>query len=684
MKKWDILTLVVSIAIALVLATLVYARLPRLYQASTLVSDEMEGMTIAVGMNSLHDREEESKLDDPDVYHKILDSRDFIDAVCRISIGRTSYGAHLVDQIRQEGGKGYSQRDNIPSTYVTLEDFQRYVRHSEHSKRNTIEVSVIDRSPRVAALIADSVVALLQRHIRIKKTIALAANERYLNAACAQAFETSEQARKAYAEYCDSHRDPVAPHVIAEIDRLRKVADQAYHTYCTMSEKHLRARLLLQQSVPSFTIVRNATVPQTPSFPQPFVVFGAALVIGLVIGWWACLLRHRILLNDWHISLGGWFSPWSITILVWAAILLLLRIEGPLLYPLTSQFYTALALWVTALCITAFVTYTLMKGSPLGLEARTTTNSRKPCIEERHIVFNALFALSIIMTPLYAWNVYKIVSQFSADDMMNNVRLLANEGSGQGILAYSVVINQLLLIVALWSYPRIPTWQLVTIIVSCLMGALAIMEKGAIFFILLMCFYVMYERRVVKMRTIVVISALTLAGFYLFNLARQGENSDYAQNETFADFIAMYLASPSVAFSRLTPDLTPQIGANTFEFFYAVLDKLGIGQFVVHQKLQDFVWVPMPTNVYTVMQPFFIDFGFPGVAFFGAIYGVIFGVLYRLYQNEKKMACVLYTYSIYILVLQFYQDNFMLSLSYIIQLSILTVILIPHRLRFTL
>lgn len=673
MKKWDILTLLVSTVIALALANMVFTRMPRLYNASTLVSDETQEMTIAIGLSSYLDREDESKLDDPEVYDRILDSPDFINAICRIPIGRKTYGTHLAEQL--------GQASSLP---IAVDDFRHYVKHAENRKARTIEISVFDRNPNVAALIADSIIARLQQHIRTKKTTVLVANERHLNDECLKAHAEAERARTAYSDYYDSHRDAVAKPVVTEIDRLKKASELAYKNYCTMTEKHLRARFLLQQSEPSFTIVRGATVPLQPTSPQPFVVFGAALAIGLVIGWWACLLRHRIILADWHFSLGGWFAPWSITLLVWAAILVLIRLEGHLLYPLTSQFYTALALWVPTLCVTAFITFTLMEEKSAGSATLCSTKNSGPKLEANSIIFNGLLALSLIMTPLYAWNVYRVVSQFSSADMMNNVRLLANEGGGQGVLAYSVVINQLLLIVALWRYPRILTWQLVVVIASCLMGALAIMEKGAIFFVLLMCFYIMYERRVVKMSTIVALAIVTLSGFYLFNLARQGENSDYAQNETFADFIAMYLASPAVAFSRLSADLTPQIGANTFEFFYAVLDKFGIGRFEVHQKLQDFVWVPMPTNVYTVMQPFFIDFGYSGVAFFGALYGVIFGWLYRLYRNGKGTACVLYTYAIFILVLQFYQDNFMLSLSYIIQLTVLTVILIPNRLRFTL
>lgn len=688
-KHCNILILIVTTAIALVVASMLHARMPRLYNASTLVSDETQEMTIAVGMSSHLDKEPERRLDDPEVYQRMLDAPDFIEAICRIETDTVTgqrYGVHLNTQL-----------DRATATPITLDDFRHFVKYAENRKARTIEVSVYDSDPLVAALIADSVVGHLQTLIRDRMVVALETNERTLADACAKAAADDEAARAAYSAYCDSHHDAVAPHVLSEIDRLKHESEMAHNELCTLTEQHLRARFLLQQSAPSFTVVRRATVPLRPLLPQPLAVYGAALVIGLVVGWWLCLLLSRLRRRDWALDLGGLFAPWTLTLVVWAAILVIVRLEGDLLYPLTEQFYTALALWVPALCAAALMTYLLMGGAKREHQAKATpqpsadhpapsraARSLQALESCRTPIFNTLFVLSLVMTPLYAWNVYQIVSQFSADDMLNNVRLLANEGGGQGILVYSIVINQLLLIVALWRYPRLPIWQLVVVIASCLMGALAVMEKGAIFYVFLMCVFVLYERGAVRSRTIIGVSIAVLAGFYFFNLARQGEGSDYAQNETFADFIGMYLASPAVAFSRLSADLTPQLGPNTFEFFYAVLDKFGIGQFEVHEKVQDFMWVPMPTNVYTVMQPFFIDFGYGGVAFFGALYGVVFGALYRMYRNGSATARVLYAYAVYILVLQFYQDNLMLSLSYIIQLTILVLVIIPRRLRLTL
>lgn len=680
-RVYDIVTLLLGAGIGMVLAYFVYGRLPKLYSAGVTVSDETKEMTIAVGLTrSMANKDDVHPVDDPDVYHRILESPDFLESLGRISIGSRSYAQHL-----EKEGEAHGFQKLLPALPTAtdslglvlpeeLESIRRHVKHSENRKARTIQISVYDRNPLVAALIADSAVERLQQYIRIKKSSLALTEERNLDAECRQAFAEYERARRAYGAYADSHMDAVADSVIVRRDHLKKEMDQKFALYAKSSEQHLRAQFLLHQSNPSFTRVSNATVPLEPLKPRLPAALAVGGLLGLLVGWWGNLLRRRLTEGGARPTMGGWFSPWAITIYVWMAILLVIHFEGSHIFPLTQQFYDCIVLWLPILCATAFITCQLMAG-------------RDEPTRELQVnvgVFRVLLLLTLVMTPLYAWNVYQIVSQFSAADMLSNIRVLANASAGQGVLRYSIVINQVLLIVALWSYPRIPLWQVLLVVAACLLNALAIMEKGGIFFVVLMCFYVLYERRVVKLRSLIVAAGAVVVGFYLFNLIRSGDSSDYSQNETFLDFIGMYLTSPSVAFSRLTEELTPQFGTNTFEFFYAVFEKFGLGHFVVHDKVQEFMWVPMPTNVYTIMQPFFVDFGCAGVAFFAALYGVVFGMLYRAHLNGHGVGRALYSYAVFILILQFYQDNLMLSLSYIIQLAVLFTLVLQRRVRFSL
>ena len=363
-----------------------------------------------------------------------------------------------------------------------------------------------------------------------------------------------------------------------------------------------------------------------------------------------------------NIEWGGLFSPWSITILIWAAILGFYYLLDTKLYPITSQFYYSFAIWVPIFCICALINYN-------AVQHQDTDNLWSEGLDFNKTVFNVFFVLSLIITPLYVYRVLQIVMMFSAEDLMNNVRTLALYGEGQGLLNYSIVINQSLFVVALWAHPKVHTWQVVTLAIACLMNSLAIMEKESMFFVFISIVFVLFEKKIIKLRSILLFGGILIVFFYLFNLGRAEEGSQYQKEETLLDFFAMYVLSPPVAFCQLGQELTPQFGTNTFQRIYVFLARFGVSDIVVKEKLQEFVWVPIPTNVYTCFQPFFIDFGYRGIAFFAGVYGCLCGWLYRLYKNKNGIGCGLYTYVVYALMLQFYQDNICYSLVYLVQFT---------------
>ena len=298
-------------------------------------------------------------------------------------------------------------------------------------------------------------------------------------------------------------------------------------------------------------------------------------------------------------------------------------------------------------------------------------------------LFLLFFGISLIITPLYVYRVIQIVTMFGTEDLMTNVRTLAVYGEGQGILNYSAVINQALFVVALWAHPRIPIWQIVVLGLACLMNSLAIMEKGMMFFVFVSTMFVLFEKKVIRIRTILTFSILILILFYIFNLGRAGEDSDYQKEETLFDFFTMYALSPPVAFCQLSPEVIPQFGTNTFETVYLFLQRFG-ADVVVKDKLQEFVFVPVSTNVYTIFQPFFIDFGYRGVAFFAAVYGCLCGFLYRLFRNGNGAGTCLYTYAVDVLLLQFYQENVFLSMIFVLQFTFFIVLLTQQKIKFQL
>ena len=369
---------------------------------------------------------------------------------------------------------------------------------------------------------------------------------------------------------------------------------------------------------------------------------------------------------------GDIFAPWTITVMVWLAIIIMFQVQGDLLYPLGDQFRTCLMLWVPIFLIASLATYKLWPQAEKPAEGEKTLMERKPLFNSS--LFNFLYFISIVITPLYLYQIMKVVMMFDLSDMLWNLRILAVYGDeSYGFLNYSYVLNQVLLVVALWEYPRVPMWKLVTIILATIMSAFAIMEKGMLFFLFASLMYILYQKRVIRLRSIFVSVIVVVLVFFLINLARDYTSSegDSSESMSFLDFFAIYVLSPPAAFERISQDISTQFGSHTFQTVYLFLNRFG-GDFEVNTKLQEFVWVPLPTNVYTVFQPFFMDFGYRGVAFFALVYGVLSGWIYRYARNGSGFAKCVYAFAVYVLVLQFYQENVMMSLVNVTQFVFFT------------
>lgn len=376
-------------------------------------------------------------------------------------------------------------------------------------------------------------------------------------------------------------------------------------------------------------------------------------------------------------KIGDVFAPWTITLLVWIAILLLFQVQGDLLYPLGDQFRTCLLLWVPIFVVSSLITYFTLPAADTPAEGEMPLMARRPVFNST--LFNFLYFISMVITPLYLYQIMKVVMMFDLSDMLWNLRILAVYGDeNYGFLNYSYVLNQVLLVVAIWEYPRVPMWKVVTIIIASIMSAFAIMEKGMLFFLFSTTLFVLYEKRIIKMRSIAISVLSIVLVFFLINLARDyREDADPNDAMTFVDFFGIYVMSPAVAFERVQEDLTPQWGSHTFQTVYLFLARWG-GDYEVNKKLQEFVWVPLPTNVYTIFQPFFEDFKYKGVAFFALFYGVFSGFFYRLARNDNGFGKCAYALVVYVLALQFYQENVMMSIVSVVQFMFFTYLVMQQ------
>lgn len=620
------------------------------------------------------------------IFPKIVDSRDFLLEVASIPV--PGKNMPYIDYLSKYHKLPWTQRltNSVLRLFGDYDDsdfrnelVHQNVRYNIQMQYATSTIQVTDQDPYIAACMADSVRQHLLTWILRYRNVKAEEDLRVAREVVEQNKAKYDEAVKRLADYSDAHRGLSTAESQSEVTVLQGDVKTAFDVYSITMMEYTRSEASTHQTSSSFAILKNATVPLTPVSPSYFGYIMVFVTVGwLLLTWYALFVKNR----HSSINLQGvlhYFSPWMLTIIVWAAIMIMTQMQNDVLYPVTSQFTTSLSLWLPIFVISSLFTYMLLP---------SVADTDKACVSEipfNKLLFNFFWGISILITPLYLYKVLQIIMQFDLADMLYNLRLLAVHGNeSYGFLNYCFVINQALFLTAVWRYPNMKLWKLLTIYAVNFMSCFAIMEKGGFFLIVLTTMFVLFERGIIKMRTIGVSMLVIVVLFFFINFMRSEQSTDNEMKETtFIDFFAIYVLSPPVAFGRLSQDLDGQFGAHTFQVIYLFLNRFG-GHFELNQKLQDFVYVPLPTNVYTIFQPFYQDFGYAGVAYFAMVYGVASGVLYRQFRNGSGFGRCMYSYFVYVLILQFYQENIFMSLVYFSQLTFFVWLMHEKRIRLRL
>jgi oligosaccharide repeat unit polymerase len=86
--------------------------------------------------------------------------------------------------------------------------------------------------------------------------------------------------------------------------------------------------------------------------------------------------------------------------------------------------------------------------------------------------------------------------------------------------------------------------------------------------------------------------------------------------------------------------------------------------------LQPYIKTPVLTNVYTVYQPYFLDFSYVGVVLIQFFLGLLHGHIYKRAVSGSAFFVTLYGLSLYPLVMQFFQDQYLNLLSTWVQFAV--------------
>lgn len=126
-------------------------------------------------------------------------------------------------------------------------------------------ISVTLQDPKVAAVVADSVVCKLQEYIINYRTSKAKDDCTYLEKLFNERRQEYYIAQKKYADYVDTHDNLILQVVRAEQERLQNDMGLAYQVYSQVANQLQVARAKVQEVKPVLAIVEPAVVPLKPS-----------------------------------------------------------------------------------------------------------------------------------------------------------------------------------------------------------------------------------------------------------------------------------------------------------------------------------------------------------------------------------------------------------------------------------
>ena len=168
-----------------------------------------------------------------------------------------------------------------------IESLKKKIAASVDKKTSMTTVSVTFQDPKVAAVVADSVVNKLQEYIIDYRTSKSKEDCLYLEKLFKERQQEYYAAQKKYADYMDSHDNIILQSVRAEQERLQNDMSLAYQVYSQVASQLQVARAKVQEEKPVFAVVEPAVVPLKPSGTsrKVYVLAFIFLSVCIVVSW---------------------------------------------------------------------------------------------------------------------------------------------------------------------------------------------------------------------------------------------------------------------------------------------------------------------------------------------------------------------------------------------------------------
>lgn len=124
------------------------------------------------------------------------------------------------------------------------------------------------------------------------------------------------------------------------------------------------------------------------------------------------------------------------------------------------------------------------------------------------------------------------------------------------------------------------------------------------------------------------------------------------------DYFFLYIVGGIAALDSIIQSGSFIAPHHTFQFFTQLCNNFLGTNFDIPLAIDTYVYVPFPTNVYTVYKFFLQDFGFTGTLMVVGFIGFVHGVIYKAAKKGSKYGIYFYAISMYPLLMSFFDDTY--------------------------
>jgi oligosaccharide repeat unit polymerase len=380
----------------------------------------------------------------------------------------------------------------------------------------------------------------------------------------------------------------------------------------------------------------------------------------------------------WGIGKG---NPFSIFFGIWSAVTVGALITEDTFYRPAREFWGLIALLMLVYLIC------MRLAADLAARSHPINEAQPPEYRERLVLLGQWVSAAAL--PL----IYLSASSIAGESVFTSAGYVAlrtaftRDGVSYGALGYFMTLSFVVASIRLSQLFDRRTSVFNVIMAVGVAAAMSYLTTGRAFFMMLFCFllFPLVVRGKITMKGITLSAALLGVSFVIVAmLTGKGLSPDASLEENLegaAGILRVYFMSPVFAMGSVFDAHDPStMGEYTFRFFYALGNAFGMDNTVV-PLIREFVDIPDSTNVFTVMDPYYRDFGVWGVMGFAVLSSIFHMALYEAARKRGGPYVFIYAATMFALVMQFFQDMYMSLLSTWIQVAFLYVLLVRMRQR---